>query len=59
MKLLELTLNSGDKITFLVNGTFSVRADEFGTKVQDGTHNNGGWPVQESYQEVIKKLKEL
>ena len=61
MKFIELTLANGDKISFLVGrGPLNIREGENGgSKVQEGSHNNGGWPIRESYKKVMEMLKKL
>jgi hypothetical protein len=61
MKIIELTsARTGLKIAFFVTGNITVAEikEEGKTLLNDGNHNNGGWMVKESYEEVIKKLKE-
>jgi hypothetical protein len=47
------------KITFYINGNFTVsrshnanRDGTYDTVVNDGSHNNGGWSVQESPEDI-------
>ncbi len=34
------------------------RADEITTVIMDGLHNNGGWHVEESFEEVNRMINE-
>jgi len=56
--VIELTLVDGNPITLHLTGNFAVTPtdDGRGSVVDDGVHNNGGWPVRESYTEVIELL---
>jgi len=57
MKLVacDLTLVSGQPITlFIGSQNVSVLAEtETTTRVEDGTHRNGGWKVQGSYVDIV------
>jgi len=62
MKMLSLTLQgSGKRLTIVINGTIAIaESTEKGhTTITDGTHNNGGWEVKESYEEIITQLEKL
>jgi len=55
MRHIELTLENGTEIHFILGErgiSFTNR------RFQDGTHNNGGWPVKETPSEILKKIKE-
>jgi len=63
MKSVELTLTSGSKATFFINGNVVIFEEtsknypEQKCAVQDGNHNNGGWKIMEDYQTVIELIK--
>ena len=52
MKIFNLTLESGKKITVVLSGNATFSDNRY----QDGTHNNGGWPVKESREEIIQLI---
>jgi uncharacterized protein YlzI (FlbEa/FlbD family) len=62
MYKVSLNLANGKPITIYFNNNLVVHLDEdYHTqkpqiRVMDGLHNNGGWIVKESYEEVIKKI---
>jgi len=49
-------LAKGKPITIYFSNTLTVipNIPIGGSIIQDGNHNNGGWMVEESYDEVIK-----
>jgi len=49
---LELTSKHGGKL-FLVGNVWSVRQDSEKTTIQNGMNNNGGFTVEESYDEIV------
>jgi len=53
MKMIDLTLEDGDIMTFCLSTNFVFGDNYF----QDGNHNNGGWKVVESREEIIEKIK--
>ena len=55
MKVLELTLASGNPITLLIGQqNVSVYPDKANhTRVEDGTHGNGVWQVVGNYDDVV------
>jgi hypothetical protein len=61
MYKVTLTLTDS-KVTIYFANTLSVctcrntNTKELETRVMDGNHNNGGWTVQESYDEVINLI---
>jgi len=63
MKYIEVELTSGRNLTIFFNNNIAVLdhkskvRNENYTTVLDGLHNNGGWEVNESYEEVIEKIK--
>ncbi len=57
MKTIELTLVDGSKITFFVAHIKNIVSGWQLTTVNDGTHNNGGWKVQETYDDIIALIK--
>ena len=63
MKLLELTLSNGNPTMFIIDGNFNVTKWDsesgVGCVINDGNHNNGGWKIKESYEDVIAKIKSL
>ncbi len=46
--MIVLTLENGTKITFTIDGPIAFRDNWF----QNTTHNNGGWEVEESMDEI-------
>ena len=67
MITLELTLASSTEtvrpLLLVLNGNFAVRRyfpdrdkPAKGTVIEDGVHNDGGWKVKESYEEVLKMI---
>lgn len=60
MHSVELKLQSGSEVTLFFSGNLAIsRNCENGkVTVADGVHNNGGWPVAESYDVVVNKIKE-
>lgn len=58
IKSVEFDLTSGNKVTIFLSGTITVQTDREGqVYVLDGLHNNCGWKVKGSYQEVVQKIK--
>ena len=53
MQTIELTLVSGAAVTFFVDHIKNIAAGGHSTTINDGTHNNGGWKVQETYADVM------
>jgi len=49
---LELTSKHGGKL-FLVGDVWSVYQDSKKTIIQNGMNNNGGFTVEESYDEIV------
>ena len=49
---LELTSKHGGKL-FLVGDVWAVYQDSKKTTIQNGMNNNGGFTVEESYDEII------
>jgi hypothetical protein len=67
MITLELTLASSTEIKhpllLVLNGNFAVHRNfpvrdkpAKGAIIDDGVHNNGGWTVNESYEEVLEMI---
>ena len=59
MYKVELTLvDSGKPITIYFSNNLTVipTYHNDGSLIQDGNHNNGGWTVLESYEEVMKQI---
>ena len=57
--IIELTLEdkeTGVPVTLHLTGNFSVTPTETGSVIDDGEHNNGGWRVRESYDEVTERI---
>jgi hypothetical protein len=58
----QFTLENDTPLTIYFTGTLSVvtcknsNTRELEVRVMDGNHNNGGWSVQESYDEVIQLI---
>mgnify|MGYP003639029176 FL=1 len=52
---LELTSKHGGKL-FLVGDVWSVYQDSKKTFIQNGMNNNGGFTVEESYDEIIDMM---
>jgi len=57
MIIIEVTLKSGDKAIVGLNSNFVIHEENKGCRIVDGVHNNGGWHVKDSYEEVIEKIK--
>ena len=59
IKCVELELKySNEPIAIFLSGTLTVYTDKDGVvRVEDGHHNNGGWCVKGSYQDVVRKIK--
>lgn len=59
MRIVELTLESGDTATFFLSGNFVVNSTDktFVCRLSDGIHNNGGWSIQGSYRSIIEAIK--
>jgi len=49
---LELTSKYGGKL-FLVGDVWAVHQDSKKTTIQNGMNNNGGFTVEESYDEIV------
>jgi hypothetical protein len=70
MILLELTSQHNQKRVFIVTDTITVYdiagskiwgvegRVERGCVIDDGKHNNGGWKVEETYDQVVAMIKE-
>ena len=59
MIFIEVTLKSGDRALIGLNSNFVLyRSNTGGCKLVDGVHNNGGWNIRDSYEKVVKKIKE-
>ena len=63
MYKVELTTYSGTAITIYFSTNLTVQTwlksqltGEIEVTVMDGLHNNGGWIVRETYEEVIAKI---
>ena len=61
MYKVQLTTSSENDVTIYFNNNLTVSSyiDRDGTTkvfVLDGNHNNGGWSIKESYDEVIAKI---
>lgn len=62
MYKVKLTLTNNTPLTIYFAGTLSVftvkdtNTEELEIRVMDGNHNNGGWAVKESYDDVIKLI---
>jgi hypothetical protein len=57
MKKVTFTLANDKPLTLFVGaGNLAVTLNGSYTRISDGVHNNGGWDVQESYDEVIARL---
>jgi len=54
--VIVLTLESGRSITLHLIGNFAVLPNGTGSTILDGVHNNGGWCVKESYDEVTERI---
>jgi len=56
MLIITLTLKNIDneKIDFIINGNVAYGDNFF----QDGNHNNGGWKVEETREEIRSKINE-
>jgi len=52
MITLELTSKHGGKL-FLVGDVWAVHQDSRKTVIQNGMNNNGGFTVEESYDEIV------
>jgi hypothetical protein len=52
MITLELTSKYGGKL-FLVGDVWAVYQSSKETKIQNGMNNNGGFTVEESYDEIV------
>ena len=53
---------SGSPLTLYFTNTLSVvtaknsNTDKLEVRIMDGNHNNGGWPVDHTYNEVINLI---
>jgi hypothetical protein len=57
MKVVELDLITGSQVTIFFNTNIAIHYNAEGQViVMDGRHNNGGWKVKGSYDEVINKF---
>jgi hypothetical protein len=62
MYKVKLTLTDNTPLTIYFAGTLSVVSykdkdtEKLEIRVMDGNHNNGGWSVKESYDDVIKLI---
>jgi len=52
--MIELNLKYGKKIVFSIDGPIAFDDNWF----QNTTHNNGGWDVEESLDEIKQKILE-
>lgn len=52
MIMIDLTLKSGTVRTFIINGNVTFGDNYY----QDSNHNNSGWEVQETREEIKKKI---
>ena len=63
MKIVSFNLLSGNDmpgkaITFVVASNITIVETPNGTRIVDGNHNNGGWVVRQSYEEVVTAFTE-
>ena len=64
MYKVTLTTSPNTPVTFYFTTNLAVttcknsNSKELEVRVLDGLHNNGGWTVTESYEEVIAKIDE-
>ena len=67
IKLHLTNKHGGRPLHMYLSGNFTVyhrtdehrsRADEITTVIMDGLHNNGGWHVEESIEEVNRMINE-
>jgi hypothetical protein len=62
MYKVNLTLIDGSPVAIYFNNTVTVftaknsNTKELEVRVMDGNHNNGGWTVRGSYDEVMKLI---
>ena len=59
MKVIELELKSGEWATFFISGNVTLSTFEGETRLDDGHHNNGGWRLADSYDEVKYRITKL
>lgn len=75
MKILELTstgrepsktafiFSDDEKLNMVVyefmKNNYGHEPPTLTTNITDGLHNNGGWEVKETYEQVLEKLREL
>jgi hypothetical protein len=62
MKILILPLIGGSEATFFLNTNNLVVIDSKDKKtctICDGIHNNGGWKIAKSYDEVVKEITRI
>jgi len=57
IRSVEFELVSGSLITIFLSGTITVLQSSGSVYVSDGHHNNGGWEVKGSYNDVVRKIK--
>jgi hypothetical protein len=60
MKYIQLTTRQGGKVTIFISSNANLAVCVGVAKevtVLDGLHNNGGWQVTESYEEVIAMIQ--
>mgnify|MGYP003349841545 CR=1 FL=1 len=58
MTKVQLTLKGGSPLTVYYNSNFAVNDTKEGVRLVDGLHNNGGWWLEGTYEEVIAKIDE-
>ena len=67
MKKITLELQNGGGsnpkryITLFLSGmeNLAITDDKDGSSLNDGRHNNGGWPLKLTQQEIVAQLSEL
>jgi hypothetical protein len=59
MNSIELPLVSGGKVLICMANNITVHKNKDGeVRVLDGLHNNGGWTVKMTYDQVVSKINE-
>jgi len=53
MIIIDLTLTNGVKFSFIINGNVAFSDGYY----QDGNHNNGGYKVKETREEIKALIK--
>ena len=56
MYKITVTTGKDTPLTIYFSNNISVIKKDHGCCIMDGLHNNGGWLVTESYDEVISKI---